>query len=254
MAKFLTTLFLLFCLNSLLAQKVKVGLNLGMPISGFKKSVGTAERLNYDKRERLGGEIGFVSQIQLNHVISLKPELLYSSRGAAFRKENTEVDFISFSADPNQKEEKVYFRENYKLAYLTVPLLIGFNTVKLNSNEDAKKEKFDFNLGVSIAFNTSSKLKTNSFYTVDTYGSNAPIVEVKERSRTKNIDYATPVLYNWIIGANYYFEAKKTVGMAIDFRVIGSLNNVFSESEDEFQNNLNTKMTTFTLSYRVFFN
>lgn len=130
-------LLLLFSLFGLFAhaqeepiyeKKVKFGLKAGVNASLFTREVAPfdgersskyADFLSYYRPSGMGG---VTAQLTLNKHFSLGAEVIFNSRGMAFREPNQRVIIV----DDEGNEEFAYTYFNYNIDYIEFPLMINY--------------------------------------------------------------------------------------------------------------------------------
>lgn len=249
-----------YCANSKKQDTPKrymFGLYFGINNSFFNSGVGEYgddESSGYSNFIRISPFIGLRSIVKLTEVVSFQSEILFSSRGGSYIKENKSVAFWETGKFGN---EKVYYFVNYRLDYLEFPLLLNFNMSKIFGqylNNDVNtinpRKKITVAAGIAPSFNVGSSIRYNNFGEGNRI--NERMVEVKENYYVEKFDYANRFVVNSIIDIGYNIPTKYSSTMVINLRWTQTTDNVYSLPELDGYN-MRTDMSTVTVGICVLY-
>lgn len=221
-----------------------IGLMLGFNASRFTERIGEFGDGNsneYDEFLRFGAAFGLTAKQALSKGFNLRAEFLLNARGGSYRSDNTGVSTISTDGS------KSYYYKNYRVNYLEVPLLADFD---LSPQANPYKLHVHLAFGLSYGINVSSSLRYNGFSPTGT--NMGPVQEVKEDYEVVPFDYARGGITNGIVELSFDFRNNHDTPLFVRTRYTGSLSEVY-EVDSLNGDNMKTKMTTWTLSFGVYF-
>jgi hypothetical protein len=226
------------------ASKLKYGLKTGLSLSSFTKDVGVfapwtpgvpvSNYGGYEKYFRISSLFGVVAEYPLTSTFSIGTELLYAGRGAAYRKENSDVVTIT-----DQGAEKAYDYYKFKIGYLELPLTANWN---LSSNSNGKTA-FSLYAGLAPAFAISHGTSYHSYET----SSGSPVAS----STVKEGELKYVRAFNLSTVAGFKIGGKDEGSVFVDARISNTLLPVFKYATTDEGYNLNTAMWTATLGIGI---
>jgi len=170
MKKFLFAALMLFIVNGAIAQ-IKVGVKAGAQVSGISGET-------YPNM-KLGFYVGGFAEFAITDLISIQPELLYSTQGAS-------RDYFLMG--------DIMFNDNYMLLdYINVPVLL-----KINFGASGLSAE----VGPQIGFLLSAKTKRK----MDGTGMNGHRVTTNIKRRCNTLDVSA------VAGLSYTFSGKFILG------------------------------------------
>ncbi|WP_199119616.1 porin family protein [Pedobacter sp. ASV28] len=153
---------LLLSLNSFSQEKtkLKIGLKLGINFSAFTNKaqmLTTFDAMGYNDFEsyfRGSIAVGLVGEYNLSNRLNVGTELLYNSRGNAYRRENNSV----LSLNSNGGRQQAYDYYIFKLDYLELPIMINYKF--LNGSSTYLSAYGGVAPGILVSSNVSLKYPT----------------------------------------------------------------------------------------------
>jgi hypothetical protein len=246
----IVTLFIISFSSSSFAQtgtdsKIKFGLKTGLNISSFTKDVGvfdktavvarTFDTRGYEKYFRGSLLLGLTATYPVTSAFALKGELLYTGRGAAYRRKNGSVVIIS-----SQGAEKAYDYYIFKINYVEVPITANLNL----SAHSSSSIHFSLYGGIAPAFAADQTITFNSHQT----SSSSPIAN--STSKNEELKYVRSFNVSSLVG--FEISKKERKGFFVDGRLSNTLLPVFKSAASDEGFNLNTSMWTCTLGVGVY--
>lgn len=172
----------------------------------------------------------------------LKSGIIINFRGGAYIADDNNVIVTS-----NQGVNKGKKHRRFRVNYLEIPVMVGYNLRKIFNKETSRKYKpINLALGFTGGFNLSSDFRYNYYQSV---GKNSgPMGEVEEEFKTLDFNYANSFLANAIVELSFVADSLKNADFWMYLRYNQSLNNVYSVNQIGGEN-YKTKMGTFTLGF-----
>lgn len=210
----------------------KVGANFSLftqTVAPFDKKQGT--RFEYFNRDlRISGMAGLTAEFILPKGFSLGTEILFSSRGMAYKEKNNYV--VILNEDGRNTASN---RFTYVIDYLEVPVTINFNF-----NEQSSSIRLVGYVGIapSMAINTRTKLKYADGVDGDGYRA------ANENNKLNGVRlYNNNLLAGFQVGEN---SAKK-LGGYLDLRASHTLRPIFQGSSRRIDSD-NTNIVTLSIA------
>ncbi|TKC05023.1 outer membrane beta-barrel protein [Pedobacter frigoris] len=224
-------------------KKVKFGIKAGISGSLFTSTVdpfGPIQRNRFNEFRRflrMSGFGGLTADATVSRRVTVGAEILYNSRGMAYREKNYDVVII----DEDGNEQQAYNDFNYNIDYIEFPLTVNYLFNELSSNV-----WFAGYAGIApaVAVNYITKLR----YEKSPDGGNRR--NYNEKTTLEHVNHFNNSLLAGVkVGEN---NTGRTSVFA-DFRTSYTLLPVFNRSSADNGNNLDTRMLTFSIGLGVKF-
>jgi hypothetical protein len=223
------------------SRRFNIGLLAGANVSSFTERVGEfGTNKNYDEHIRISPALGLHARYQLTKIVSLRTELLFNSRGGAYRVESSVIS-IGGNGDKN------YYNKNYRLNYFEIPFLAEIDFM---GSAAPSRLHVRFAAGASYGLPVSSTLRYNGY--APTGSTSGPLVDVKESYDVVKIGHANSPILNSIAELSFDFVNGHDTPLFVRIRYNGSLKKVYNQDEIGGYN-FNTKMTTWALTFGFYF-
>lgn len=219
-------------------KRVKFGIKAGINGSLFTSTVdpfgpSQRNRLNDFRRFfRTSAFGGFTADGSISRRWTIGAELLFNSRGMAYREKNYDVIIV----DENGYEEQAYNDFNYNIDYFELPLTINYSFNAASSNVWIAGYA---GMAPGFVVNSITKLR----YEKPDYGGGRRARD--EKSTLNDVNHFNNSL---LLGLKVGDNKSRGVSMFGDFRASYAMLPVFSRSSADNGNNLDTKMLTFSVS------
>jgi hypothetical protein len=219
-------------------KRVKFGVKAGINGSLFTSTVDPfgpfqRNRLNdFSRFFRTSAFGGLTADGAVSRRLGIGAELLFNSRGMAYRERNYDVVIL----DEYGNEEQAYNDFNYNIDYVEVPITINYSFNAASSNVWIAGYA---GMAPGFVVNSITKLR----YETPEYGGRRR--ERNEKNPLNNVNnFNNSLLLGIKVGEN------KTRGTTLfgDFRASYAMRPVFSGSMADSGNNLDTRMLTFSVS------
>ncbi|WP_316790378.1 porin family protein [Pedobacter frigoris] len=224
-------------------KKVRFGIKAGINGSLFTKTVdpfGPVQRNRFNEFSRfvrISGFGGLTADAAVAKRVTIGAELLFNSRGMAYREENYDVVII----DEDGNEQQAYNDFNYNIDYIEFPL-----TVNYDFNEPSSNVWFAAYAGIApgVAINYITKLR----YEKSPDGGGR-----RNNNEKSTLDHVNHFNNSLLAGIKVGEHNKKRTAVFADFRTSYTLLPVFNMTEADNGNNLNTRMLTLSIGLGVRF-
>lgn len=219
-------------------KKVKFGIKGGINGSLFTRTVdpfGPTQRNRLDEFRRyvrFAGFGGFTADAAISEHLIVGAEVLFNSRGMAYREKNYDVVII----DEDGNESQAYNDFNYIIDYAEFPITLNYNF-----SNPASKTWIAGYAGISPALKLNSITKLRYEKSPDGIGK-------RNHNEKADLNYVNH-FNNSILAGIKIGEARKSKGPSVfgDFRTSYTMLSVFNRSKAENGNNLNTQMLTISV-------
>ncbi len=218
-------------------RKLRFGIKAGVNGSVFLNTVepfGPAQRsdLGYFRRFfRPSGFGGLTVDGSLSTRVSIGAEILFNSRGMAYRERNDNVVIY----DNEGYEQQAYNYFNYNVDYLEFPITINYNFANSSS-----RLLFAGYAGIAPAIAVNYITKVRYIESIDASGRNA-------NNKKATLKFVNHFNNSLVAGIKIGESSVRRAVVFGDFRTSYTLLPVFSKAEAENGNNLNTRMLTCSL-------
>lgn len=221
------------------AQKlIRFGLKAGINGSLFTRNTAPFDNPNrrqmayFNRFFRPSGFGGVTIDFQVSPRLYIGTEVLYNTRGMVYREKNDAVYIV----DDEGNEQQAYNNFNYNIDYFELPVTLNYNVSRKGSNTL-------LTVYGGIAPGIVSNAKTKLYYEESTTSDGR--FAGNRRAKLNNV---RELNNNLIAGLKVGEDAPDRIAFFGDFRVSHTLQPVFSRDTDDYGNNLNTNMLTFSIA------
>lgn len=224
-------------------SKLRFGVKGGINGSLFTKTVdpfGPFQRNRFNEFNRFlrfSGFGGVTVDAKVSERLSVGAEVLFNSRGMAYREKNYDVVII----DSDGNEQQAYNDFNYNIDYVEFPVTLNYNF-----NDVGDKVWFAGYAGIAPAIKVNAMTKLMYEKSADGSGRR----NNNEKTTLSNVNH-----FNNSLLAGIKVGEVKSKGTAVygDFRMSYAMLPIFKKKTAENGNNLNTQMLTLSASLGIKF-
>lgn len=210
---------------------VKIGFNASLftdDVNSFDPSSPRHDN-SFGRYVRASPLIGFTIDYTISKQFYLGTEILYNTRGMAYRQANDNVVMIR-----NNKAEQAYNYFKYKIEYIEVPLTAHYNFLP-----PVHDNWLTFYAGVAPAVAVSKQVKFD-YPEINAGPGKEPDDESADLQGVKSFNTS-------LLGGLQFGSRPSVIGYFIDLRTSYTLLPTFNAKTDVNGDNLNTKMLSFSL-------
>jgi len=218
-------------------SRFKAGAKIGFNISYFTRNVDLFDHpvdpYSSFKNSSRGSFTGGVTlDIEMVKSFTFGMEVLYSSRGMGYSQKNDRV--IIETEDGQTKSASNRFQ--YHVDYLELPLTVNYNFKPASS-----KNMIIGYVGIAPALLIKNKTKLDY-----------PKSDPDHENQKADLNHVNSFMKSFLAGIKLG-ESYPDTELYVDFRGNYTLSKVFNRSTNEFGENLDTRMFTFTFAFGIKF-
>lgn len=219
-------------------SRLKFGAKAGFNLSFFNHDVGPFDQpdpdYSYFKRSARGAiAAGLTLDIEMAKGFSFGTELLFNSRGMSYREKNDGV----IIEDEEGRQKNAYNYYNYNIDYLELPIIINYNF----KPEKSKTMVIGY-VGIAQAITLNHTIKLDY-----------PKTDSGPKDQKAGLQDVHSLNKSIVAGVKLGEKEVTGIDMFIDFRGSYTLSKVFNKPVNDYGENLNTHMYTFTLAFGIKF-